>query len=58
MQFAFAYFYYLMGVKQVVTAADVFREMDTDNSLYTKIFKKNSYYLSEQDHFWIVLPVF
>ncbi|XP_052260463.1 N-acetylglucosamine-1-phosphotransferase subunits alpha/beta-like isoform X1 [Dreissena polymorpha] len=33
MQFAFAYFYYLMGVKQVVTAADVFREMDTDNSL-------------------------
>lgn len=32
MQFAFSYFYYLMGVKKNVTAADVFDEMDTDGS--------------------------
>ncbi|XP_045176047.2 N-acetylglucosamine-1-phosphotransferase subunits alpha/beta-like isoform X2 [Mercenaria mercenaria] len=32
MQFAFSYFYYLMGVKQNITAADVFDEMDTDKS--------------------------
>ncbi|WAR03055.1 GNPTA-like protein [Mya arenaria] len=32
MQFAFSYFYYLMGVKENVTAAQVFDEMDTDKS--------------------------
>lgn len=32
MQYAFAYFYYLMGIKQNVTAAEVFDEMDTDKS--------------------------
>lgn len=37
MQYAFSYFYYLMGVKQETTAAQVFDEMDTDASLYVNI---------------------
>lgn len=32
MQFAFSYFYYLMGVKRNVTAEEIFDEMDTDKS--------------------------
>ena len=32
MQFAFSYFYYLMGVTRNVTTEDVFDEMDTDKS--------------------------
>lgn len=32
MQYAFAYFYYLMGVKEEVTPETVFDEMDTDKS--------------------------
>lgn len=32
MQYAFAYFYYLMGVKEEVTPENVFDEMDTDKS--------------------------
>jgi len=32
MQYAFSYFYYLMGVKENITAREVFDEMDTDHS--------------------------
>ncbi|XP_059170682.1 N-acetylglucosamine-1-phosphotransferase subunits alpha/beta-like [Physella acuta] len=32
MQYAFAYYYYLMGVTEPVTATDVFNQMDTDHS--------------------------
>ena len=32
MQFAFSYFYFLMGQIRNVSAGDVFIEMDTDNS--------------------------
>ena len=34
MQYAFSYFYYLMGVHEAVTPEDVFDEMDTDKSRY------------------------
>jgi len=32
MQFAFSYFYFLMGQIQNVSASEVFLEMDTDHS--------------------------
>lgn len=46
MQFSFAYFYYLMGVKKNSTMEDVFDRMDTDNSRFAASYFKllgNSY---------------
>ena len=37
MQYAFAYFYYLMGVRENVTSEDVFDEMDTDKSRLVRL---------------------
>lgn len=34
MQFAFSYFYFLMGVTRNVTAEEIFDLMDTDKSRY------------------------
>jgi UDP-N-acetylglucosamine-lysosomal-enzyme len=32
MQYAFSYFYYLMGLQDTFSAATVFQQMDTDKS--------------------------
>lgn len=37
MQFAFSYFYFLMGVTRNVTADEIFDLMDTDKSRYSYV---------------------